>query len=669
MFEPIIAPDTAILTKQVQQLQDSLNEAQETLRAIRNGEIDALLGEGDTGEQIYILQGADSLHRLFLEEMVQGAVTLTSQGFILYCNRRFCESLDLTQEQIIGHSFTKFVNPVEQRAFEELLNSSMRANSQGELKLCNPEGKLIPVELSLNPLLVEDSLLICVVVTDLTERKQVESFLQRSAATNRALLDAIPDVMLRISREGILLNFKAEKEFGLPLLLQNALGLSIPAIFSEDKHLAELFMSQVSETLATGQTQFFEYQLELNAQVSEYEARGVISGPEEVMVLIRDITERKKVERLKNEFVSTVSHELRTPLTSIRGSLGLVLGGISGEISSQTRTMIEIAYKNTERLVRLINDILDIEKIESGKLVFEMRPLDIVSLVEQTLEANQAYGQEYGVSIELVQFEEGLKVRGDNDRLTQVLTNLISNAVKFSPQGGTVKIGVERYKTGLLRVSIKDDGPGIPLEFQNRIFQKFAQADNSNTRQKGGTGLGLSIARAIVESHGGELDFETDIGIGTSFYFDLPLWEGLLPLLDATMDTGQSRILICEDDADIAKILSIMLQKAGYIADVAYDTVQARQMLMERTYDAMTLDMVLPGEDGLTLLKELREQPNFTNLAVIIISGKDSERWQELQAKSLGVVGWLDKPIDRAGLLRAVKQAVAINKQSNNNQV
>jgi PAS domain S-box-containing protein len=242
----------------------------------------------------------------------------------------------------------------------------------------------------------------------------------------------------------------------------------------------------------------------------------------------RDISERKKVEQIKDDFISVVSHELRTPLTSIRGSLGLLLGGVAGELPEKARTLTEIAATNSERLVRLVNDILDIEKIESGTMAFRPAPVDLVPLVAQAVESNRAYANLYDVELRIVRpemGEAGANVLADTDRIQQVLANLLSNAAKSSPRGGTVAIGVERGD-GSLRVSVADHGPGIPLEFQSRVFEKFAQADTSSTRQKGGTGLGLSISKAIIERHGGHLWFETVPDRGTTFSFTLPEWVG-----------------------------------------------------------------------------------------------------------------------------------------------
>ncbi len=238
----------------------------------------------------------------------------------------------------------------------------------------------------------------------------------------------------------------------------------------------------------------------------------------------RDITARQEIERLKSEFITTVSHELRTPLTSIRGSLGLLAGGAAGEISHSAKTMVDIAYKNSERLTRLVNDILDIDRIEGGELAFQIAPLDLTSLVEQAIEANSGYGAQFRVTFVLTERMQGVRVQGDADRLFQVFANLLSNAAKFSPAGGTVEVAVTR-RGQLLRVGITDHGSGVPEAFRARIFGKFAQADGSATRQNGGAGLGLSIAKAIVERHGGQIDYTSAPDQGATFFVDLPEWR------------------------------------------------------------------------------------------------------------------------------------------------
>jgi signal transduction histidine kinase len=233
---------------------------------------------------------------------------------------------------------------------------------------------------------------------------------------------------------------------------------------------------------------------------------------------------------MKGEFVSVVSHELRTPLTSIMGALSLLNTNAVGELPSRARGMISIGLQNADRLLRLINDILDVEKIESGKMEYNFAPIGVRQLIEEAVQANKAFLDQFGLSA-MIEFdgEDDPMICGDEDRLVQVLTNLISNAAKYSPEHGTIRVGAV-CRDGMTRLWVKDEGPGVPENFKDRIFQKFSQADASDTRRKGGTGLGLSIAKAIVEQHRGMVGYESERGRGTTFYFDLPLHtEKIIP--------------------------------------------------------------------------------------------------------------------------------------------
>lgn len=371
--------------------------------------------------------------------------------------------------------------------------------------------------------------------------------------------------------------------------------------------------------------------------------------------IVRDITERKRTERLKNEFVSTVSHELRTPLTSIKGALGLIEAGTVGELPPELKSMVDIAYKNSERLVRLINDILDIEKIEAGKMDFRMEAHNLSALISSAIDANTAFADQYEVELELTEVVPQDRIYGDADRLQQVFANLFSNAVKFSPKGSRVEISVSRISAGF-KVAVRDRGHGIDDEFREQVFEKFSQVDATDSRQKGGTGLGLNIARSIVETHGGKLYFEDNPGGGTVFMVELPAWreQAQQPKAVGKNQAGP-KILVCEDDPDIAALISFMLRTGGYQPVVSKNAEQVKTLLAEQKFQAMTLDIKLPGQDGISLFRELRSNPETRDLPIIIISATPSDEAEQLNGDAIGLVDWLVKPIDRDRLLRSLE--------------
>ncbi|MCW8916569.1 MAG: HAMP domain-containing histidine kinase [Magnetovibrio sp.] len=238
--------------------------------------------------------------------------------------------------------------------------------------------------------------------------------------------------------------------------------------------------------------------------------------------LVSEIADRERAERVRHDFISIVSHELRTPLTSIRGSLGLIRSGVTGQLPDKLESMLNIAYNNTDRLLLLINDLLDLQKIESGKLDYDMKPTNIVSLVEEALEINKGYGDKNGVTFVKAAMAKEAMTFGDKNRLMQVLSNLMSNAAKFSPDGEQVELSVS-LNGETICVAVKDKGPGISEDHRESIFNKFSQIDPSDARAKDGTGLGLSIAKAIVEHHGGAIGFDSVVGMGSTFFFTLSL--------------------------------------------------------------------------------------------------------------------------------------------------
>lgn len=394
-------------------------------------------------------------------------------------------------------------------------------------------GKETPLTflLSTTRLEIRENPMVLVSLLDITERKRAEKALLVSEARQRSLLDHAMNGLLAVGESGAIesANPAAENMFGF----RSGEMLSLPLALL----LPDAIIGGLASTEAPNQRSVIECRARRKDGALFPSRLSLFRVPTaegmRLKVEVEDLTALQGAERAKREFVSVVSHELRTPLTSIRGSLGLVAGGVAGELPGKAKDLVAIALKNCQRLTMLINDILDLEKAESGKMEFLLAPVDLMEALQHAVEANGDYALQFGGRLDLLGGPEGLRVRADAGRLQQVLANLISNAVKFSPEGSPVEIWAEAREGGA-RVFVKNHGPGIRAEFKEHLFHRFAQADRTDARAKGGTGLGLSICKAMVEGMGGAIACETAPEQGATFHFDLPDPEsGEAPVEDA----------------------------------------------------------------------------------------------------------------------------------------
>lgn len=493
---------------------------------------------------------------------------------------------------------------------------------------------------------------------DLEERTRS---LNDSSTRIQTILDTVVDGIITINDHGIIetLNPASERIFGYKAA--EMIGHNVNMLMPEPYHSEH--NSYLHNFITSGEKKIIGIGREvigrrndgttfpMDLAVSEMK----LGGKQKFTGIVRDITERRQVERMKSEFVSTVSHELRTPLTSIRGALGLVIGKFASGLPDKALQLLETANRNSERLTILINDILDLEKIESGRLEFEFKGLDLVAIAHQAIMANEGYGQQHEVNLQLVDAPDRAIVWGDEHRLLQVFANLISNAVKYSPARGLVEVSVSR-RDSHFRVSVRNYGRSIPAEFRNRIFQRFAQADSSDTREKGGTGLGLSITKAIVERHSGNIDFNSEEGACTEFFFDLPEWQEVIEQ-EPSEDT-RPHMLICEDNPDVAMVLAELLEQEGVISDRVATATAALTMLKQKHYRGLLLDLGLPDMDGLTLIQKLRSDETTRNLPIIVVTGRTREDTKTWDGEALAIHDWLQKPVDRDSLSKALNHVM-----------
>ena len=411
----------------------------------------------------------------------------------------------------------------------------------------------------------------------------------------------------------------------------------------------------------TGNDEIAELVDHFNHMLAEIQSRDkALSQEREALVQIssemkRTMEAAESANRVKSEFLSTVSHELRTPLTAIGGSLGLLTGGVFGEMPAQASQMLQIANKNCQRLSYLINDLLDMEKLVAGKLDFDMQPQELMALVRQALIDNETYAGQFQVSYEVSQAADNAWVLVDAQRFQQVMANLLSNAAKFSPAGSKVRIAVWQSQRGVV-VEVRDQGSGISPDFHDRIFQRFSQGDASDTRQKGGTGLGLAITRELVERMGGHIGFESMPGRGTCFYFELPLWTEAtsrpVPIEPPPSETQLPGVLVVVQDAVMAPLISRTLNLAGYGADIAESGAKALELATHKEYVAVTMELTLPDMDGLRLVERLRADSSRRCLPVVMMAATAKEAQPDME--------WLTKPIDLSKLLASIERLTAV---------
>ncbi|MEI9803260.1 MAG: PAS domain-containing sensor histidine kinase [Pseudolabrys sp.] len=374
----------------------------------------------------------------------------------------------------------------------------------------------------------------------------------------RLAVEACPNGMVMTDRDGtmVMVNTEIEQQFGYlrDELIGRTVDMLVPVRLRDQYFLQRQAFNRNPQTrrIGSGPALFglrkdgSEFPVEVGLTPIRVSTGLLVLG------VIVDVSERKHVERLKDEFVATVSHELRTPMTSISGSLGLLMGQWAGKLPEPATRLLAIAHKNSQRLVRLIDDILDIEKLEADRVVFQLSRVDIRPLLDQVIESNRGFAENYGVHVRLDGASADGEVNADPDRLAQVITNLLSNAIKFSPSGDEVLVAMANLGH-VVRISVRDHGPGVPEDFKSHMFEKFAQADATSAREKGGTGLGLSIAKQIVERLHGHIGFDDAPGGGTIFTVDLPVWDAASGwVIDIDAPVGATRILLCEDDLDTA---------------------------------------------------------------------------------------------------------------------
>lgn len=435
-------------------------------------------------------------------------------------NERFCAALGYTEEEVIGKPMSRFYfeDLGKQTAFQ-IRDSLIRGRTwQGETPLRCKDGSMLLTNATVIPLFDSQGHWIGSIAarTDVTRVNQ----LLAEKDTVETLDELRDDIWIVDAESGYLTymnraamrradwkgqDYRNKSVYDLP----DSEGVRSVLAACED-------LKKSDKNITHFETTLMGVPFLASIKFLRVPAKG-----DRYLVMLNDISDRKAEERQKSEFISMVSHELRSPLTSIKGSMGLLLSKAAGEIPDKAIALLEIAHRNADRLVLIINDILDLEKIAAGRMEFSHREVDLSDLIEETKNANAMLRHRFGLDIKIEGASTPLMVNTDPNRIIQVLTNFLSNACKFSRPNSQIILRVEDMGDNV-RVSVKDQGQGIPKADRHKIFERFADLGNSDRSAKGGTGLGLSICKAIIESLGGTVGFDSEEGVGTTFYFVLP---------------------------------------------------------------------------------------------------------------------------------------------------
>lgn len=505
---------------------------------------------------------------------------------------------------------------------------------------------------------------------ELKERRRAEKQLketleeiERAQTKARAILDAATDSMLLLAPDQTILSVNrsfCDNFFGTDprAIVGKPLG-NYRAEFQRAFDAPMLWQEIVHTTLADSAQTFTHALVQRAPQRRDLQ---LFSTPVRTntgehlgrLYVFHDVTKEREVDRMKSEFVSMVSHELRTPLTSIKGYVDLLQTGEVGSLTQDQHEFLSIVKTNTDRLVELINELLDVSRIEAGRIELRRRALDLPRLIHQVIETMHPQLRAKRQTVTLALDQDLPPVWGDGDRVIQILTNFVSNAHKYTPAEGTITLRAQAQGAHV-RVDIADTGVGLSLEDQAKLFGKFFRARNRATQQIPGTGLGLAITRSLIELHGGAVWVESELGKGSTFSFTLPIAPIALEQETTAPAPAGKRILIVDDEPDIAKLIRHYLERAGYQTLLAHNGADALRLAQSEHPDLITLDIVLPDTNGFAILESLKRDPQTQNIPVLLLSILGDER----EGKLLGAVDYLAKPVNERVLLQHVERALA----------
>jgi two-component system, OmpR family, phosphate regulon sensor histidine kinase PhoR len=547
------------LQKELDHLRHQLEEANDTIDAIRSGQVDALVVKNEDGHQLYTLRSADQTYRVFIEKMKEGAITLNGEGLILYSNSRFANMMQLPLSSVIGRSFSEFVPAEDKQKFRALFEQGWMAESKGEMSLVSAENRISPYLVSLTTLELDEGIALSIIVTDLSAQKETErqlknknQQLQQAQLQLRQLNNELEERVrkrtteLSLSRE----HFKFLADH-IPVIVWTAkpdgeidyynqrwyqyTGLTTEESAGEGwknaVHPDDLNSTYHSWMNSIKTSKDFYHELRFRrASDNAYRWHSSIGLPfrnseGEIISwygICTDIQEQKEAMTRKDEFISMASHELKTPVTTLKAFTQMLIAMLDDKENPVAADSLVRMDKQINKLTNLIADLLDASKVNAGMLHFDKEAFDMNELVTEIVDQMQLTSLKHKIELQL---NGKHTLSGDRNRLGQVLSNLIGNAIKYSPGANEIKV-FTRTVTGAVQICVEDFGIGIPTDQQAKLFNRFFRASEVKTNTFPGLGLGLYISNEIVKRHSGSLTFTSHEGKGSVFCIELPVEEG-----------------------------------------------------------------------------------------------------------------------------------------------
>jgi len=661
------------LQREVDELRRQLLEARETIRAIQGGEVDAVVVTDDELPRVLMLDSADKPYQLLVERMYQGAATLTVEGTVLHCNEPFSRLVRVPLERLRGRAMQELIDPPSLPLFEVLLSDGLAAGVEAEIVLRRDDRSWLPVYLGVSAL-HEDMGNVCLLVADLTEQKRRERLVADSAMA-RSVLEQVADAVIVCDVVGTVLRASrtAHDLCGTNPILRpfdEVFCLSRLSPEGVEGERIDVGAAWRGDTLSGWEVGFHRpeggrAELLLNAGPL-VAAGGELLG---AVITLTDITALREAQdelqrrasalqeadRRKDEFLAMLAHELRNPLAPIRSSLEILK--LRGHDDPMLRKCRDVIERQTQQLTRLVDDLLEVSRIRTGKIQLRTERVSLAVAVSRGIETSRPVIDAKRHHLTFSVPEVPIWVKADLTRISQVVGNLVNNAAKYSEDGGEVSVRIEQEQAmGVIHV--RDSGIGIPREMLATVFDLFTQVSGSIDRSQGGLGIGLALVQQLVSMHGGQVEAHSDgPGRGSEFVVRLPLWaEDCAPSVSEVAVTGgpRRRVLVVDDSEDAVDMLAELIGMLGHDVRTACNGPSAIAMATEYLPEIMLCDIGLPLMDGYEVVRILSARPEFAHTRFVALTGYGSDEDRQ-RSHAAGFHAHLVKPFDLVNLERLLE--------------